>query len=238
MKMVADLHTHTNVSHHAFSSLHEMILGAKTKGVYAIAITNHGPMMKDGAIDWHFYSLARQPEIIEGVRLYKGVEVNIINYDGSLDLPDTLLEKLDFVIASYHEEALPSTNYKDHTEGWLNVMKNPHIDCLGHSGNPQFACDINAIVEAAKKHNKIIEINSNSYAVRKGSESVCKEIAKLCMKHNVSIAVNSDSHSMYNVAEHDWAINMLESISFPEELIINSSVERLEKYFKNKIINL
>ena len=54
MHIVADLHTHTIASTHAYSTVYEMVRGAKAKGLIAIGITDHGPDMKDGPHEWHF----------------------------------------------------------------------------------------------------------------------------------------------------------------------------------------
>lgn len=60
----------------------------------------------------------------------------------------------------------------------------------------------------------------------------------LCMKYEVPISVDSDSHICYRVGHVEGALEMLEEIGFPEELIINSSVERLNNYFKGRGLHL
>ena len=104
MKIIADLHTHTLVSEHAYSTVDEMLNAAKDKGFLALAITDHGPASSDGAKSVHFKAMHSLPEYINGVRLLKGAEVNIIDYSGKLDLSSNILVNLDFVVASYHEE--------------------------------------------------------------------------------------------------------------------------------------
>ena len=83
-----------------------------------------------------------------------------------------------------------------------------------------------------------MEINGNSFAIRKGSRENCTEIAQLCKKHQVPIVLNSDSHIEYRVGYVDHALSMLEEIEFPEELIINSSRERLDTYFRGRGLHL
>lgn len=227
MKIFADLHTHTNVSQHAYSTLHENLLAAKEKGFVAVGITDHGPGMMDGAIRHHFYCLKGLPKEIDGIQLVRGAEVNIKDFHGTLDLDDEVLQALDFVIASYHIEAVEPGTVQEHTEGWLNVVRNPHVDCIGHAGNPVFACDYEAVVKACAEFGKVIEINSNSFKVRPGSDCNCRVIAKLCQKYRVPVLVNSDAHILYSVGEHGDAIRMLEEIGFPEELVINADKERV-----------
>lgn len=234
MKIVADLHTHTMVSQHAYSTLDELSLAALEKGFCAIASTDHGPGMPDGAIAHHFYCLSGLPERINGIRLYKGAEANIMDHGGTLDMEDVLLSSLDFVIASYHIECIAPGSASQNTKGFLKALENPHVDCLGHCGNPVFPIDAEAVVEACAKYHKLIEINSSSFRVRPGSHITCRHIARLCTRKSVSVIVSSDAHSKWQVGAHDDAIAMLEDIHFPQELVINADEKRLYDYFARK----
>lgn len=231
INIYADLHTHTCVSQHAYSTIDEMLHAAKDKGFVAIAITDHGPEMMDGAISHHFLCMQDLPDLVDGVHLLKGAEVNIKSFDGKLDLKDSLLEPMQFVIASYHTEAIKPGTFEENTLGWLSVIKNPLIDCIGHCGNPAFSCDLEAVVKACKEYGKLVEINSNSFKVRKGSLENCRRVAELCMEYQVPIIVSSDAHAKYFVGEHTAALKLLEEVGFPEALVMNGSKERLAEYF-------
>ena len=74
MQIVADLHTHTNVSSHAHSTLAEIVHAAKEAGMLAIALTNHGPAMDDGPHQWHFGNLNILPRVMDGVTIIRGME--------------------------------------------------------------------------------------------------------------------------------------------------------------------
>ena len=84
MHIVADLHTHTIASTHAYSTVYEMVRCAKAKGLIAIGITDHGPDMKDGPHEWHFSNLNIIPREIDGVAVIRGIEFNICP-GGALD---------------------------------------------------------------------------------------------------------------------------------------------------------
>lgn len=231
MKTMADLHTHTNVSQHAYSSLDEMARAAKATGMTAFGIADHGPEMMDGAIAHHFLCMKGLPKQIYGMRFFTGAETNIKAFEGILDLPNQILDSLDFVVASYHVEAIEPASSDEHTNGWLEVIKNPLVDCLGHMGNPVFTCDYETIIKECKSHRKLVEINSNSFVVRPGSEKNCKVIAELCKQYNVPVIVSSDAHSCYGVANHKDAIALLESINFPERLVVNASEKQFGEFF-------
>ncbi len=231
MQIVADLHTHTNVSHHAHSTLEEMIQGAKRAGHKAIAITNHGPGLGDGAHDWHFLSYHYfVPRVIDGIKVIRGAEANILDPDGRLDIPSCRIQQLDLIVASIHAETCLERDYDKLTNIMLNVLKNEDVNILGHMGSPLFKFDYEKIISHCNEFNKVVEINNNSSFSRRGSKENCTEIARLCKKYNVPISVNSDAHISYGVGRIEEAVKVIETADFPEELIVNSSMENLRNY--------
>lgn len=233
MKIVADMHTHTNVSAHAYSSLDEMVRGARDAGLRAIAITNHGPAMQDGAHQWHFGNMGVIPRVMHGVSVIRGIECNILPPDGALDrMEGWCYNALDYVIASFHEPCFPPVNAAVHTAALENILKNPRVQCFGHLGNPNYPFDQEYIISRCNEYGKIVEINNNSVNARKGSEGNCVEIARLCKKYGVPIMVSSDSHISYKVGGFDNALGVLAAVDFPEELVINADFDRLVEYFR------
>lgn len=240
MNIIADLHTHTCVSQHAHSTLVEMCKGARKAGHVAIGITDHAPAMKDGAMDWHFQSFELNiPRMLEGIFVLRGAEANILQPDGRLDLEDYVLDTLDYVVASIHNETFLERDPFRITEILLETLKNDRIDILGHMGSPIFKFDYEAIISKCNEYDKVVEINNNSFYARKGSKENCYEIAKLCKKYDVPISLNSDSHFYLNVGKVDRASEIVESVNFPKELVINHSLDNLNDYFlRKKHINI
>lgn len=235
MKIIADTHCHTLASTHAFNTVNEMASYAKKLGLAAIAITDHCPAMPDSPHIWHFANMKSWPEEMEGIRVLTGCEVNVLDHNGNIDMEDIYLAQLDWVIASFHGPAYSEVpNEQDILNAVLTIIKNPLIDVLGHMGTPEFKFDYEKVIMLCKKFNKLVEINGNSYNVRKGSSENCMEIAKLCKKYDVPIVVNSDAHICYKIAEVDGPLQMLKEIDFPSELVINGEEKRFFSYFNNK----
>ena len=114
-------------------------------------------------------------------------------------------------------------------------MKNNRIHILGHIGNPSFEIDKERIVLEAKEQNVLIEINNSSFiSSRLGSSNNCKEVALLCKKHKLPIIMNTDSHIAYTVGVFTEAIEMLDSIDMPKELIINYNEDAFLKFLDSK----
>ncbi len=231
MTILADMHTHTNVSHHAYSTLQENCAVAKEKGLYAIAVTNHAPAMKDGAHIWHFGGMRTVPRRIYGVYVLRGAEVNILSEDGEIDIDEKRLKKLDYVIASFHEECFAPSSPEVHTKAYENILKNPYVNTLGHAGNGAYPFDYEAIISKCNQYGKLFEINNHSFKIRRGSTENCREIALLCKKYRVPVVVSSDAHISFDVGTFDTSVSMLQSIDFPEELILNSNINLLREYF-------
>jgi len=112
MRIIADLHTHTLVSHHAFSTAQEMCRGARDAGLAAIGITDHGPALPDGAHPWHFGNISTLPRHLEDVFVIRGMEANILDTRGSLDTTDFNPSALDFIIASFHDPCFPPVSMR------------------------------------------------------------------------------------------------------------------------------
>lgn len=232
MNIIADTHCHTIASTHAYSSLTEMVHAASVAGLYAIAITDHGHAMPGAPGRWYFRNLKVVPRYLENVLVLGGAEANVINYDGELDLDREDLENLDWLVASIHDVTMPQgeSSVELTTQAWLKVAKNPKVNVIAHSGSEKFKYDYDKVIPEFGRQGKLIEINEGSFLVRKASISNCVKIAKVCKKYDVPIIVNSDSHFHTAVGKFSQSLAMLKEIEFPEELVINSSVERFKKY--------
>ncbi len=230
IEILVDTHTHTNCSHHAYSTLQENIAAAKERGLEMICMTNHAPAIPDSAHIWHFRTMQRLPRVIDGVKLLTGAEANLIDKNGNLDLPLEDQKNMDLIIASIHVPCYKRGTVEEHTNTYLGAIKNPYVTIIGHSGSPSFAYDIDTVVVAAREYNKCIEINNNSYVARPRNAENCRNIALACKKHGTKIVVSSDAHSCFEVGNFKYALEMLEEIEFPQELIINTTAKKFEQY--------
>lgn len=229
MNIEVDTHTHTTASVHAYSTLKENVEAAARKGLKGIAITDHTPEVAGGSAPLFIISSVMNflPEYADGIRIIKGMEANILDFDGNIDVTQNkVLKCIEFGIASMHYGTMPKGDLARQTDAYIGALNNPYIKMLGHIGDPRFPIYKEEVVKEAKRLNKIIEINNHSFEARAGSPENCTEIAELCKKHGVRVAVSSDAHSCYNVGKFDIALKMLEDIDFPEELVVNAKLSR------------
>lgn len=233
MNYVLDVHTHTLVSGHAYNTMREMASAAADKGLELLGITEHGINMPGTCCSFYFENLKMVERELFGVELLLGVELNIIDYQGNIDMEEQTLKKMDIAIASMHLPCLKSGTKEENTNAYLQAMKNPYVNIIGHSDDSRFPVDFTALVQGAKDNGVLLEVNNNSFdprCYREGAQANYKEMLLLCKKYQVPIVVNSDAHTDTLVGSHSFAESLIEELDFPEELVVNRSVDELRKY--------
>ncbi|MBW9157359.1 phosphatase [Clostridium tagluense] len=240
MKFVADLHTHTIVSGHAYSTLMENAKYANEIGLEILGVTDHGPNMPGSPDLWYFGNFKVLPRELYGVKMLYGCEANIIDYEGNLDLPLDLQKGLDIMIVSMHEPLMEGGKSADlNTAAILKAMDNPNVNILGHLGNPKFPIHEEEIVKKAKEKNILIELNNSSFITsRIGSDKNCTKIAKLCIEFGGKIIVNSDAHFCFSIGNFSSVEKLLKDIDMPEELIVNTNRSMLIEFLREKGKNI
>ena len=236
MKYLSDLHTHSIVSGHAYSTLLENINYCAEKGIKILGTSEHAPSMPGAPHYWYFGNMKVVPRVINGVTILRGCEANILDIDGSLDMTDESSRNLDYMIASFHEPVFKPKSKEENTEAILNVMdKYDKVEILGHLGNPNYELDYEAIVKKAKEKNIMIEINNSSLlgSSRVGSDVNCKKVALLCREIGTKVILTSDSHINTCIGVFNKGIELLEEIQMPKELVMNDP-EKLIAHLKSK----
>ena len=229
MKDVLDVHIHTTASTHAYSTFREVIDAAKKKNLELVGIADHAPSVPGSIDKFYFVNFKVIPRNAYGIRIAMGAELNIIDYSGSTDLPAQVLKKLDYAVASLHRECIESGSLAENTAALIGAMKNPHVTIIGHPDNPQFPADLEAVARAAKDNGVLLEVNNSSYLPkghRIGSAENAKIMLAACKKYGTKIIMGSDAHIELDVGNHELSKKVLAENNFPEELVVNSSVEK------------
>ena len=231
MKIIADMHTHTVASGHAYSTVNEMAQEASRKGLQALALTDHGPALPGGPHLYHFGAMRFIPPWISGVRILRGVEANIIvDLDGSLDMPDSYLAKLDFAMAAFHEDC----GFNDQ-----GIDRNTDASPAGnepiHGSRP-------LPIPATRPFRSIWKNSSRARCKperhwrstipplpmsRKGSRPRCEQLATLIARSGAMVVVGSDAHIAQGVGEFENAVDVLLKAGIRCEQVVNSSYKRL-----------
>ena len=234
MLSVVDTHTHTYLSGHAYSTIFENITVAAQKGLKGIVNTDHSPAMSDCRWPAAVRFMKNVPREYMGVRIYRGVEADIVDYEGALSVGEQYYPLLDFMIASLHDVVMKAGTKAQNTQAMIGALNHPQVDILGHPGTPFFEVDIEAVVKEAARLNKLIEVNSHSFEVRAGCEANCRQFAQMCKKYGVRISLASDAHACFQVGEFSNAEALLKEVEFPRELIVSRSLESFEAYLAER----
>ena len=231
-----DTHTHTVLSGHAWSTLTENCLAAKKRGMKGLCLTEHAPGIECGAPAFIPHSQRMLPDVIEGIRVYKGVEMNILDHQNDVDIPPHYLKLCEFVIASIHTHMFPERADREaNTATYLEMLRNPWVDILGHADDPSVPCEFEALVAEAKRQGKLLELNNNSTTPhRPGSLLSLKAYILCCKENRQRVCVASDAHFHTMVGSVTPLMTLLDELEFPQELIANLYQERFEGYLQER----
>lgn len=232
MKYFMDFHTHTIAGGHAYSTLQENIASAMEQGLKFLGYSEHGPMMPGGPHFLYFKNMKVLPREFGDLKLFCGIEANIMDYNGTLDLEEELLSKLDYCIASLHTLCCKPGTVEENTRAVVGAMKNYYVTILGHPDDSRYPLDYEVVVKTAKKEKVLLEVNNSSMdpknARQNGRENVVK-LLKTCMKYDCPVILGSDAHFSSAVGNFTEVIRVIEEIGFPQKLIVNADPEGWKK---------
>lgn len=235
MKIELDMHTHTIASGHAFSTLQEMARAGAEKGLKLLGITEHTSGIPGTCNPIYFRNLHVVPRQMYGIELMLGAEINILDSKGNIDADEELMRRLDIRIAGIHSLCYTSGTIEENTDGMVKVIKNPYIQIISHPGDGTALLDFEPIVLAAKEHHTLLEINNSSLKPARNKVDARennRKILELCKKYEVPVILGSDAHVSFDIANYEFLYALLQQTEFPEELIVNRSVEIFKNYLK------
>jgi len=218
-----DLHSHTNYSD-GRDSLEQMVLAARARGYKYYAVTDH----PRGMLVEQDLEIDALNERLKPFRILKGVEVNI-RIDGSLSLPDDVLAKRDWVMASLH-----AAFDRNPTERVLTAMENPHVDCVGHLTARKINIrrpadiDIERVVAKALETGTFFEINAQPNRL-----DLRDSHARLAGEAGVKIAVNTDAHQLGALQHMEMGVAQARRAWLTKDQVLNTRTwPQIEKLLK------
>lgn len=231
--ILVDLHTHSISSGHGTTdTITDMIKAAAERKIQILGISEHGPATAGSVKSSYFRSLKLASHKRFGINVLYGVELNIINTAGDIDLEDNILSDLDYAFISIHPPTLTPYEHSNLTETYINAMNHPNIKFLGHIDDARFPVDFERLLAIAKEKGIYPEINNGSLmpnAYRKGGQENCRKILEICKRIELPILLSSDSHGAKNIGNMEYIYPLLEETNFPAHLIINYDTEFLGK---------
>ena len=165
------------------------------------------------------------------LKVLKGCEANILN-DGSIDIKDESLAKLDFVIAGVHSSF--KMEKFQMTERIINAMRNPNVDIISHptgriiKRRDEYQIDFDKILRVAKETGTILEINAYPERLDLNDQNI-----RRAKEAGVKMIINTDAHHIDNLRYMEYGVAQARRGWAEKKDIINTqSVDNLLKYFK------
>lgn len=233
-----DFHIHT-IDSDGINTIEEMAVAARQRGYQYIAITDHSQSLHiAGGLDEQ--RLLEQIKIIEqvnqkidGITVLKGIEVDIKS-DGTLDISDKVLQKLDIVIAAIHSGLRQER--KKLTERLKKAMENPLVDIIAHPTGriigyrEAYDIDIQEIIQIAARTNTVLEINASPE--RMDLNDIYTRSAK---EQGVLLAIGSDAHQISTLDNMYYGITIARRGWLEKENLLNTlPLDKIKSILKKK----
>jgi DNA polymerase (family 10) len=204
-----DLHSHTKATD-GHASLKEMADAARSLGYSYLAITEHSKAVSI-ARGFDRKRLEQQIEKIEkltdeysGFRILKGIEVDILE-NGSLDLPDEVLEKLDLTVCSIHSNF--NLSLEKQTDRIIRAMDNPNFNILGHptgrliNEREPYRLDMEKIMKAALERGCFLELNAHPDRL-----DLTDHHCRMARDMGLKMAISTDAHSIQGLKNMKYGV--------------------------------
>lgn len=238
MKFLLDSHTHTIASGHAYSTILENARAAADRGLALLCVTDHAPGMPGAPHRFYFQNLKVVDRRLCGVDILLGVELNLMDFQGTVDLEPGLLDRLDMAIVSMHSQCMPKGgSAEENTNALVLAMDNPYVNIIGHPDDGTYPLDYPALVRAAGERGVLLEVNNSSLTPgchRRDAPAHCAEMLKQCKRQGVSVVVGSDAHFTSAVGAHNYAEALFLELDFPEALVINADPNRFRAFLARR----
>ncbi len=232
MKVLADYHTHSRYSrwYHATGTVEQMAQSAAQKGLKELAITDHGPKHVAFGIRPKNFKKAKQDCLNAtqktGVKVYFGIESNIIGQDGEIDLSKEQIDMLDILLMGYHKGTkcnfIKYFNIKrrnspeqieKNTIAYIIAINRFNIAIITHL-NEYIRVDTARVAQACAAKNTIIEINAKHL-------KLTDDDVQVLLQSGVNFVVSSDAHSTKRVADVQKCLNFIAAHNIPLERVKN-----------------
>ncbi|MFN0063150.1 MAG: DNA polymerase/3'-5' exonuclease PolX [Myxococcaceae bacterium] len=217
------VHCHTTWSD-GRDSLEAMARAARIRGMEYMTVTEHSPSANYAGgltldkLKRQWDAIAKAQVKIPGIRLLKGIEVDILE-DGALDLPDSCLEQLDVVIASIHVRH--GHDERQMTARLCRALAHPRVQILGHPTGrllherDAYAFDLDAVLEAAAEHGVAVEVNGNPLRL-----DLSAPMARRALERGVRLVASADAHSVADLDFAQYSVGTLRKAwARPEEVL-------------------
>ncbi|MBH5391755.1 DNA polymerase/3'-5' exonuclease PolX [Bradyrhizobium diversitatis] len=233
------LHCHTDASD-GTEALETMAKATRQRGFEYFGVADHsksahyaGGLSVEEITEQHREADRLNKRFGKDFRILKGIESDILA-DGSLDYPDDVLERFDFVVASIHGRF--KLDRKAQTQRLLRAIANPHTTIIGHmtgrqlQRRPGYEIDIEKVLLACAKHDVVVEINAHPWRLDLDWRWHQAALESGCM-----MSINPDAHSIPELDHMHWGVEMARKGGVPADRVLNAmTLPEITRYLRQK----
>jgi putative hydrolase len=228
-----DLHVHSLFSSCGLHTLLELLEGGRRAGLAAMAITDHGLAVGNGRLTSVFFERFKCP--YEDIVLYKGIELNILDDTGAVDIVWQFMPFIDIILLGVHPN-LPPRGSREHYTAMLcaALEKNPFIDIITHPNDPAYPLDYLRIARMAKERGVAIELNNSKILYNRSTAEDALELIAACKQSGCLVAVNSDTHALHELGRDESVRPLLDRAGFPADRIVNRDSDSAAAFIEGR----
>jgi DNA polymerase (family 10) len=233
------LHCHTDASD-GTETLDTMAKATRQRGFEYFGVADHsksahyaGGLSVEEIAQQHREADRLNKRFGKDFRILKGIESDILA-DGSLDYPDDVLERFDFVVASIHGRF--KLDRKAQTQRLLRAISDPHTTIIGHmtgrqlQRRPGYEIDVEKVLRACAKHDVVVEINAHPWRL-----DLDWRWHQAALEFGCMLSINPDAHSIAELDHMHWGVLMARKGGVPADRVLNAmKLPEITRYFRQK----
>lgn len=233
------LHCHTDASD-GTETLETMAKATRQRGFEYFGVADHsksahyaGGLTVEEIAQQHREADRLNKRCGKDFRILKGIESDILA-DGSLDYPDDVLERFDFVVASIHGRF--KLDLKAQTQRLLRAISDPHTTIIGHmtgrqlQRRPGYEIDVEKVLQACAKHEVVVEINAHPWRL-----DLDWRWHQAALEFGCMMSINPDAHSIPELDHMHWGVEMARKGGVPPNRVLNAmTLPEITRYLRQK----
>ncbi|WFU26799.1 helix-hairpin-helix domain-containing protein [Bradyrhizobium sp. CB1717] len=233
------LHCHTDASD-GTETLETMAKATRQRGYEYFGVADHsksahyaGGLSVEQIAEQHREADRLNKRFGKDFRILKGIESDILA-DGSLDYPDDVLDRFDFVVASIHGRF--KLDRKAQTQRLLRAISDPHTTIIGHMTGRQlqrrqgYEIDVEKVLRACAKHDVVVEINAHPWRL-----DLDWRWHQAALEFGCMLSINPDAHSIPELDHMHWGVVMARKGGVPADRVLNAmTLAEITRYLRHK----